>query len=74
MSTTFDTDKFLHRLTERQTEHADDYGVGECWNCGATLTAADIEHGDCTACGSQTAEPDSEDLQDFNGWELGYDD
>lgn len=56
-------DTMLDRLYGRQTERTDDYGLGECWNCGATLTAADIKHGDCTACGSQT-ERDNEDLSD----------
>ena len=70
--TTPNFDTMLDRLRERQTEPRDDYDLGSCWNCDATLTAADIEHGDCTACGSLT-ESDDEDLNDFNGWELGYD-
>lgn len=28
-----------------------DYGLGDCPQCGATLTVADSEAGKCTQCG-----------------------
>jgi hypothetical protein len=60
MSTAFDTDKFLHRLTERQTERAD---ATICDNCGAGLTETDQELGFCTQCKSNI-ESDDEHLED----------
>lgn len=56
----FDTDRFLDRLAERQTERAD---ATICDNCRAGLTETDRELGFCTQCKS-SIESDDEDLQE----------
>jgi len=56
---TFDITR--ERLRERLTEPRDDYGLGECGTCGATLTQTDIDNDrTCTNCGSQM-DSDDED-------------
>lgn len=52
-------DTLRERLRERVTES--DYGVGECLNCLATLTAVDVQTGECSQCGS-SIESDEEDF------------
>jgi len=75
MTTTapFNFDATLARLRERAEDYGIDIGDGYCANCLVRLTEADVEAGECTQCRSQL-ESDDEDLSDFNGWELGYDD
>lgn len=46
------TDIDRERLRERLTEPRDDYHHGYCLNCESQLTSADVEAGECTACGS----------------------
>jgi len=62
-----DTDQLRERLRERVTEPADDYATGECENCQATLTSADVEAGECSQCGS-VIDGDDEDLVDDYDW------
>lgn len=71
MSTAFDTDKFLHRLRERQTEAQEneyDDGHGDCPNCNAQLTVTDVEARECTRCGL-SLEIVNDESRDEDLWE-----
>jgi hypothetical protein len=70
MSATFDTDKFLHRLRERQTERGDDATIYD--NCRAGLTETDRGLGFCTQCKS-SIESDDEDLLEVERGDYGWD-
>lgn len=39
---------------------AEEYGIGDCGNCGATLTAADREGNQCTQCQTPLSEGGSD--------------
>jgi hypothetical protein len=74
-------DQIRSRLRERAEDYGCDIGDGYCLNCGAQLTEADVEAGECKQCCSSLDVVDEsadehlhEDDEDLNGWELGYDD
>lgn len=61
------TDIQLERLRERVTEPRDDYDRGECLNCNATLTQADVDNErECTQCGSLIDLADEEEFDWYN--------
>ncbi len=66
-------DQLRERIRERVTER-DDYAQGECENCRATLTGADVEQGECSQCGStiDDAEPDYNEADDDDPAEDDY--
>jgi len=63
--TTTTTDITRERLRERLTEPRYDYGLGECANCLATLTQADVDADECSQCHS-TITVDDEDCCGFD--------
>lgn len=78
MTHTLNVDYLLERLSQRITERND--RLEYCDSCDAQLTTADREAEECTNCHASLVDDESidehliEDDDDFNGWELGYDD